>query len=201
MFIEQQMTEFRDGKNPMPCYFYCTRNGAEQERAKPAEILRSLVRQLSCLQDGVIMAPAQRIYEDRKRNDFSAGPLTILESTALIIELSQFHHLTTIVIDALDECDPALRSELFDSLTKILRDSKGLVKILVSSRNERDISCELTGCLNLEIEARKNQADITHFVNYEVDDLIRKKRLLYGNVPDDLGQMIKQVLCEKANGM
>ena len=147
------------------------------------------------------MDPAQRTYEDRKRDGFAAGPLTIAESTALIIELSHSHQLTTIVIDALDECDPALRSELFDSLTEILRDSKGLVKILVSSRNERDIICELTGCLNLEIEARKNKTDITHFVNYEVDDLIRKKRLLYGNFPDDLRQMIKQVLCEKASGM
>ena len=201
MFVEQQITEFRNGKNPMPCYFYCTRNGAEQERAKPAEILRSLVRQLSCLPNGVIMDPAKRIYEDRKKNSFAAGPLTIQESTSLIIELSHFHQLTSIVIDALDECDPALRSELFDALTKILRDSKGLVKILVSSRNERDIICELSGCLNLEIEARKNQVDITHFVNYKVDDLIRKKRLLYGNVPDDLRQMIKQVLCVKARGM
>ena len=185
----------------MPCYFYCARNVAEPERAKPAEILRSLVRQLSCLQNVGIMAPAQRIYEDRKTNDFAAGPLTTTESTDLIIELSQIHHLTTIVIDALDECDPALRSELFDALTKVLRDSKGLVKILVSSRNERDISCELIGCLNLEVNARKNQRDITHFVNYEVDDLIQKKRLLYGNVSDDLRQMIKQVLCKKANGM
>ena len=196
------MTEFRECKNPMPCYFYCARNVTEPERANPAAILRSLVRQMSCPQtDSVILDPAQSVYEARKRNGFAAGPLMIAESTALIIELSQSRQLTTIVIDALDECDSMLRGELFDALTEILQSSNGLIKILVSSRDERDIRCELTGCLNLEIEARKNQTDIDLFVNHEVDDLIQKKRLLYGNVPDDLRQMIKQVLCEKANGM
>lgn len=196
------MVEFRDCKNPMPCYFYCARNPTEPERANPAAILCSLVRQLSCLEpDGVILIPVQKAYEARKKDGFAAGPLTITESTALIIELSQSRQLTTIVIDALDECEPMLRGELFDALTEVLQSSNGLVKILVSSRNERDIISELTGCLNLEIEAKKNQEDITHFIDYEVDDLIRKKRLLYGNVPDDLRQMIKQVLCEKACGM
>ena len=201
-FIEQQLAEFRDCQNPMPCYFYCARNVNEPERANPAAILRSLVRQMSCLQtDGMLLSPVQSAYEAREKYGFAAGPLTPTESTALIIELSQSRQLTTIVIDALDECEPTLRGELFDALTEILQSSNGLIKILVSSRNERDIICELTGCLNLEIEAKNNQEDITHFVNYEVDDLIRKKRLLYGNVPDDLRQMIKRVLCEKACGM
>ena len=186
----------------MPCYFYCARNAAELERADPAAILRSLVRQLSCLKsEGAILDPVQKVYKARERNGFAAGPLTITESKDLMIELSQFRPLSTIVIDALDECDPVLRSELFDTLTEILQSSNGLVKILVSSRNERDITCELAGCLNLEIEAKDNQADIGQFINHEVDDLIRKKRLLYGDVPDDLRHMIKQVLCEKAGGM
>ena len=185
----------------MPCYFYCARNIAEPERAKPAEILRSLVRQLSCLPNGVLLNPVQTMYEQSERDGFAAGALSTTESTALIIELSNLHQLTTIVIDALDECDLAFRDELFDALTKILQRSNGLVKILVSSRNERDISCELSGCLNIEIEAKNNQADITQFVDHEVDYLIGKRRLLHGNVPDDLCQMIKQVLREKASGM
>ena len=196
------MAGFRTGTNPMPCYFYCARNAAEPERADPAAILRSLVRQMSCLKnDGAILGPVKKVYMERRRDGFAAGPLITSESKALIIELSQLRPLTTFVIDALDECDPVLRGELFDALTQILQSSNGLVKILVSSRNERDIICELASCLNVEIEAKDNQADISHFVNHEVDDLIRKKRLLYGNVPDDLRHMIKQVLREKAGGM
>ena len=201
-FIEQQVAEFQIGMNPMPCYFYCIRNVAEPERADPAAIFRSLVRQMACLpNDGVILDPVQKLYRARKIEGFAAGPLTITESKDLIIELTQSRPLTTIVIDALDECDPVLRGELFDTLTDILQRSNGLIKILVSSRNERDIICELNDCLNLEIEATNNQADISLFVNHEVDDLIRKKRLLYGNAPDDLRNMIKQTLCEKAGGM
>ena len=194
-FIEQQVAEYHVGTNSMPCYFYCARNLAEPERADPAAIFRSLVRQMSCIPcNGVILDPVQKVYKARKTDGFAAGPLTMSESKALIIELTQSRPLTTIVIDALDECDPVLRGELFDALTDILQSSNGLVKILVSSRNERDIICELNGCLNLEIEAKNNQADITHFVNHEVDDLIRKKRLLSGNVPDDLRKTIKQAL-------
>ena len=196
------MAEFRAGTNLMPCYFYCVQSVTESERADPAVILRSLVRQMCCLQnESVILDPVKNIHEARKRHSFAAGPLTSKESIALIIELSQYRPLTTIVIDALDECDPERRGELFDAFTKILQDSAGLVKILVSSRNERDIICKLAGCINLEILAKDNQTNIVHFVNHEVDDLIRKERLLYGNVPDDLRQMIKQVLCKKAGGM
>lgn len=111
------------------------------------------------------MDPVQNSYKARQTDGFAAGPLTVTESTALIIELSQSRRLTTIVIDAFDECDPVLRGELFDALTEMLQSSNVLVKILVSSRNQRDIMCELTGCLNVEIEAKKNQADIYHFVN------------------------------------
>lgn len=165
----------------MPCYFYCARNVTEPELANPAAILRSLIRQLSCLQtDGGILDPVRKVYEARQRDGFAAGPLTITESTALIIELIQSRQLTTIVVDTLDECDQLLKDELFDALTEILQSSNGLVKILISSRNERDIISELNGCLNLEIEAKKDQADILHFMNYEVDNLIQKKRLASG---------------------
>lgn len=90
--------------------------------------------------------------------------------------------MTTIVIDALDECEPLLRDDLLGALFDILQGSNGLIKIIVSSRDERDISCYLAGCLNLEIRATENQADIDHFVNSEVDKLIQAKKILYGKV-------------------
>ena len=148
-----------------------------------------------------ILEPVRRIYKTREASAFAAGSLTVEESTALIIQLSQYRQLTTIIVDALDECEQNLRLELLDAFNKILQASDGLVKILVSSRDVGDIVYQLEGCLNLEIQASKNQVDIVRFVNSGVDDLIQRKLLLSGKVSDTLRQEIKQVLCEKAGGM
>lgn len=51
--------------------------------------------------------------------------------------------MTTIVIDALDECNSNERQYLLDSIEQILQDSFSLVKIFVSSRDDQDIVCTL----------------------------------------------------------
>lgn len=202
ILIEQQLSEFRERKNPNPIYFYCTRNPAEPERSKPDAILRSLVRQLSVRSSHeAIPESVRKMYKARENDAFVAGLLTLEESTALIIELSRYRQLTTIIVDALDECEEVLRLELLESFKEILQRSNGLVKILVSSRDVGDIVYQLDGCLNLEIQASMNQVDIDLFVNRGVDALIKSGELLRGKMSDDLRQEIKQVLREKAGGM
>ena len=147
------------------------------------------------------MEPVKELYKSREQNGFAAGPLTLDESTALIIELSQKKPLTTIIVDALDECELSSRGDLLDALSRILQDSCGLVKILVSSRADADIVCHFSDCLNLQIEASQNQEDIENYVNSEVESLIKRKKLLCGDVPEDLKQTIKSVLCDQAQGM
>lgn len=162
-------------------------------------ILRSLARQFSCLKpDSAILGPAKELYETRKASAFANDELTIDQSTVLIIELNLHRSLCTIVIDALDDCDCL---ELLDILSRLLKERNGLVKILLSSREDRDIVCRLDGCLNLSIEARNNQADIVQFINTEVGIPIQGKKLLYGKVPDALRHDIQHVLCDRAQGM
>lgn len=202
LFVQQQVDEFRERKNPNPIYFYCTRNPAEPERSKADAVLRSLVMQLSVRHpQEAILEPVRRIYKAREKNIFVAGPLDIKESTDLIIELTSSRQLTTIIVDALDECEEISRRELLDAFKKILQGSSSLVKILVSSREVGDIAYHLEGCLNLEILAGKNQADIDRYVDQRVDDLVENRRLLSGKISDELRQEIKQVLCKKAGGM
>ena len=202
IFVEERLHDAKRKSNPCPLYFYCTRNPAEPERATPDTILRSLVRQLACsTSDGTILEPVKELYKSREQNGFAAGPLTLDESTALIIELSQNRPLTTIIVDALDECDLSSRGDLLDALSGILQDSCGLVKILVSSRADADIVCHLSDCVNLRIEASQNQEDIERYVNFEVEYLIKRKKLLRGNVPEDLRQTIATYLRVEAKGM
>lgn len=148
-----------------------------------------------------ILEPVRKIYKAREDDFFDAGQLSLEESTALIVELSRYRQLTTIIVDALDECEEKLRLELLDAFKYILQASSGLVKILVSSREVGDIAYRLEGCLNLEILASKNQADIARFVDRGVDDLVKDRQLLSGKVSDELRKEIKQVLCDKAGGM
>ena len=147
------------------------------------------------------MEPVKEIYKSREQNGFAAGPLTLDESTALIIELSQERPLTTIIIDALDECDISSRGDLLDALSRILQDSCSLVKILVSSRPDADIVCHFSDCLNIQVEASQNQADVEYYVISEVEYLINRKKLLRGNVPEKLKQTIANYLREQAKGM
>lgn len=148
-----------------------------------------------------IFAPARTIYERRRSNGFAAGSLSSAESVALILEMVKCRPLTTIIIDALDECDPRRRSELLEALTEILETSAGLIKILVSSRDDGDIVCHLSGCLNLTIKANNNQSDIDRFVDSEVDQMIRSKKLLLGRISPDLTLQIKHTLRDQAHGM
>lgn len=201
-FVEERLNDAITKSNPSPIFFYCTRNPAEPERATPDKILRSLVRQLACsISHETILEPVRVLYKSHEQNGFAAGPLTLKESTALIIELSQWRPRTTIIIDALDECDFSSRGDLLQALSRIVQDSWGLVKILVSSRADADIVCHFSKCLDLRIEASQNQDDIEYYIDFEVEDLIKRKKLLYGNVSMELKQAIHSILREQAQGM
>lgn len=78
-------------ENPNPVYFYYTRSSAEPERGEPEGVLRSIVKQMACLQPGeAVLDPVLEVYEARVKNSFAAGPLGEGECTDLIIQLSHY---------------------------------------------------------------------------------------------------------------
>lgn len=70
----------------------------------------------------------------------------------------------TIIIDALDECDPVERYNLFESLDKIVEHSSNVVKVFLTSRADGDIVCRLNNTPNIYIDAQKNKLDIQRFI-------------------------------------
>jgi hypothetical protein len=105
------MQAFDAGQSPPPVFFYCSRNTAENGRSDPEAILASIARQLSNLRpESPLLDPAIVAYQKREAAGFASGPLDINESCALIMQLIEHYPLTTIVIDALDECDPEKKS-------------------------------------------------------------------------------------------
>ena len=194
-------------RNPAPIgYFYCVRNTSEPERADPDEIMRSILKQLSSsTSDVAIREPVAAKYKELKLKADETGclepsKLSITECEALILELLKSNP-ATIVIDALDECDPDRRHELLEALDNIIQQSSNVVNIFVSSRDDNDIVCQLEDSPNVIINATDNDKDIQRFVVSQIDQAIKKKRLLSGRVSDELKQQIINVLTAGAQGM
>jgi hypothetical protein len=201
--IEDAKKAFYNGQSPPPAFFYCSRNTAEPTRSIPDSIIASIARQLSSLQPGdPLLPPAVAAYMKKEKEGFASGSLGIEESRALILQLVEHYQLTTIVIDALDECDPERRADLLESLEEILQESPRLVKIFVSSRDDQDIVLHLQDYPNLDLSSDKNMNDITSFVTAETHSLIKRRKLLAlsSNKASLKTEIIEQVT-KGANGM
>jgi hypothetical protein len=186
-------------------YFYCARDAAEPERADPAEIMRSILKQLSCSKSDLpIREPVAKKYKDMKKEADGDGceleKLTIAECVELILAVLESNPVT-IIIDALDECDPSRRHELFQALDEIIQNAANIVKVFASSRDDNDIICRLTKSHNIFIRACDNSEDIKRFIHSHVGQSITNKRLLRGNISEELKSQIISTLTEKAQGM
>ncbi|CZR67760.1 uncharacterized protein PAC_17659 [Phialocephala subalpina] len=186
---ENNNSESDKSKSGAPlALFYCLRAEAEPERADPDEILRCILKQLSCSTANLpIREPV-------------ASWLNVSECEELIVALLN-ENPATIVIDALDECNAKRRHELLQALDNIIQRSASLVKIFVSSRDDNDIVCHLERSQNIFIKAIHNRADIERYVNVEVEKAIAERRLLCGDVSQSLQEKIRQTLISGAQGM
>lgn len=186
-------------------YFYCARNITEPQRADPDEIMRSILKQLSCSNSDVpIKEPLVKTYRERKEEADEDGcdldKLTVDECVQLTLNLLE-NDPAIIIIDALDECDPARRHEILTALDTIIHRAANLVKVFVSSRDDNDIVCRLTNSPNVFIHATDNGEDIRRFVFTEVDQSLRDQKLLSGVISDRMKSRIMNTLIEGAQGM
>lgn len=179
-------------------YFYCNRN--ESQRRDPTVLMQAIVKQLSLVFSG-LPKPVVAEYDTRVKHGLAAGSLSFQESCDLVAALLDIYPQTTIIIDALDESDPDERWRLLEALKTIIHSSSNLVKIFVSSRDDTDIKLELGQVPNLYINARESSGDIARFARREVTQAIAKRRLLRGNVTNELKEQIIATIAEGAKGM
>jgi hypothetical protein len=169
----------------------------------PDEILRCILEQLSSSEvSEPIREPVARKYAEKKKEAKGRNPekLMLDEAVDVILALLETNP-ATIVIDALDECDPNSRRELLDALDTIIHESASLVKVFASSRDDGDIVCELANSPNVFIQASDNKVDIERFVRTQVAEAIKKRRLIKGNVSEQLKGQIIRTLIDGAQGM
>lgn len=201
--IEEVYKGFHAGNNPQPVYFYFSRNSAEPTRSDPEAVLASLARQLSCFAHGKpLLGPSVDLYKRKELEGFASGCLGLDESCALIIQLIKQYPVTTIILDALDECDPKKRPDMLKALERILRESSSLVKIFVSSRNDQNIVFRLRSYPNLEVNSCRNSDDIKAFVTKQTERLINDQELLrYSKSQTEMKGLIVERVVEGAHGM
>ncbi|CAG8979473.1 hypothetical protein HYALB_00012073 [Hymenoscyphus albidus] len=187
-------------------FFYCTRNASEPERADPDEIMRSILKQLCCTKVVTpVREPLVSKYKELKEESDDDGveeppKPTCDECVDLIISLLESIP-ATIILDALDECDPDRRHELLLACDKIIQRSVNVVRIFVSSRDDGDIVCRLEKSPNVYIKTEDNHKDIKRFVLSEVGQSIAEKRLQAGIITEGLRKRIVDTLVEKSQGM
>lgn len=179
-------------------YFYCSRTSGHNERGDPANILRTLLLQLSCPLRGLpIKAPIVNKYNSEKALGSRRAAFSMKESQELITELLETHYdHATIVLDALDEVDGKARGKLLSYLTLLVQPRKTLVKILVSSRNEPELFDHLGRSENICINSTDNAPDIRLYIEEEIEG-----RLLRGKARKDVKDKVKAALNAKAQGM
>ncbi|KAI5804246.1 hypothetical protein DFH27DRAFT_524663 [Peziza echinospora] len=203
-FLGEQMSMAPSGKLSMPiAFFYCARDSVDPQRADPEEVLRSILKQLaSAYSESSIYKPVWLEYREREAESQGSQlpKLTLDETVEHILSLLELNP-ATIVIDALDECDPTHRSDLILAIEDIINRAGCMVKFFVSSRDDGDIVARLNNSPNVFIRSEDNGPDINRFVQFELDRVIREKKLLRGSVSQGLREHIIRVLQSGSQGM
>jgi hypothetical protein len=174
-------------------FFYCNRN--ETERQEPLSVLRSFVRQLSTIandEDSIQKNLRQLHIQTRLK----ASELNMDICKSLLLEFINLYPKTTLVLDALDECDKRKRSVLIETFDYFLDHASRPVKIFISSRPDGDIKERFKNRANIEIQATDNHDDIATFVESEITKHRRWKKISPG-----LRKEIVETLQKRSQGM
>ncbi|KAI5842268.1 hypothetical protein BZA05DRAFT_464062, partial [Tricharina praecox] len=194
--IDSYLSTPADGKL---AYFCCNR--AEENRRDPENILSALIEQLVQTDSEALLQPVLEIYTEREKNGQTSSRLTLTESEALLLQLTDIHPRTTICIDAFDEIDHTVRLKLLHALKHLVERSKNLVKIFATTRMDIDIFLQFETFPRIQLQPDDNVTNIIQFVKMTVRGAIEDKELLHGNVPYGLKDEICEVLCEQSRGM
>jgi ankyrin repeat domain-containing protein 50 len=177
-------------------YFYCDRN--QTDRRNPVSILRSFVRQLSTTRNGDAIQPSLiQFYTQKRQKGFASENLNIEETESLLHQFIGIYPQTTLVLDALDECDPQTRARFIEVLDNLLQQSSKPIKIFISSRPDSDIKHRFESGPNVGIRATDNQEDIAKFLATKIE----KQERWRNKISVGLREEVVQTLRDKSQGM
>lgn len=194
MVDEIQSALSSDANHEGLAFFYCKRN-EEPKRQEPLWVLRSFVRQLSTIASDMnsMHKHLREFYFKTRQN--SSEP-TIGDCKRLLLAFINLYPKTTLILDALDECDAYKRGELIEIFDYIVENASKPVKIFISSRPDGDIKERFNNSANVSIQATDNEGDISRFVQNEIT-----KHRRWRKMPASLQTEIIDTLQNQSQGM
>lgn len=174
-------------------FFYCKRD--EESRRNPLSVLQSCVRQLSTptARSNEMRAVLRRLcYKSR----LEGGNLSFALCKQQLLESVNLYPKTTIVLDALDECDPDTRCELVETIDYLLSEARRPLKVLISSRPDGDIRDCFAARPTVAIDATDNHGDIQKYIG---EAIVKHRR--WNRISKPLRDEIIRTLSDRSGGM
>ena len=138
----------------------------------------------------------RRLRDLYQEAELNGSDLRIDMCREQLLESVNLYAKTTLILDALDECDADSRHQLLDTIEFLLSKAERPIKIFISSRPDTDIRERLLSRPHVEIQATDNQNDIETFVNEEI---VRHRR--WKVITASLQGDIIKTLLKRSDGM
>ncbi|OBS23301.1 hypothetical protein FPOA_03850 [Fusarium poae] len=202
VIIDQLSGQLSDSRNAMQiAYYYCSGAQSESERANPEAILRSVIRQLAVDEatrrvDPIVVSE----YEKSTQHQNNISRLGINECVTLLQQLTA-NKTTIIAIDAIDELELLDRARLIQALKDVVTELDGVVKLLVTSRNDAQIKRLLHKATPIEVSKEHNHNDIMRFAETQISFITRSRAFVDGSAPQGLLDRITEALITGAQEM
>lgn len=138
----------------------------------------------------------QEIHDHYNVGRETATDLTFSICRDVLIKFIETYPQTTIVLDALDECEKDCRHELMDLFDDILGQASRPVKLIIASRPDIDIKEHFSKRAFVNIRATDNRDDIGKYIQAEV-----QKHSRWSKLNEGLRTEISRILLQKSDGM
>lgn len=149
-------------------YYYCKRTEGQRDE-KPDDVIRSLFRQLAAPdQNSKISKDVQSLFLQMK-NKTSSPDINICKEQ--LVKLVNEYSRTTIVLDALDECDKRTRKVLFDFIDRLQSCSEKPIRVFFSARPDPDIKKRFGDHCTIQTRTTDVNGDIRLLIEEKVKDI------------------------------
>ncbi|KAL7905457.1 hypothetical protein GGI35DRAFT_471675 [Trichoderma velutinum] len=186
----QQKVEHDEGF----AYFYCSRSDPVRRQTK--YILRSYISQLARVPNYPTMME-KNIYALYLRAKKEKRGFSTAECETALVDLINFYPRTTLILDALDECEMDTREALARILRNLVDKGEGTVKIFIASRKEADIEEHLSLQKLVEISTADNKDDIEKYM----EEQVAKVGGIWRSVSTEVKEQVRKTIGEKSDGM
>lgn len=123
--------------------------------------------------------------------------LSMPECKAALSELLKSYPRTTLVLDALDECEVDARKEIVLVLRSLATDAERPVKVYIASRREPDIERNLGSENLIEIGTSDNKGDIEKYIEQEMKKFSEE----WESVSQGVREEVKRTITDQSDGM